>query len=165
MQLKRLTRHLFTDHRSVRRAFPGEAMKRIQHLITEQERRHDGELRFVVEASLPLANLLRGQTTRERAIETFSRLGIWDTERNNGLLIYLLLADKAVEIVADRGLHAKVGDAAWESLCGEMRRSFDAGRFEDGICGGVRAAGDLLSMHFLPMEGGSNELPDEPVIA
>jgi len=163
MQWKRVIRHLLTDHWSVRRAFPPAALRAIRDNIGEQEKRHGGELRFAVEDSLPLLHLWRGQDARSRAVELFGQLRVWDTEHNSGVLIYLLLADKRVEIVADRGVHGKVGAAAWEAICGEMQRAFAAGRFEQGVNSGVAAISDLLATHFPPGAGRDNELPNEPV--
>jgi len=165
MNFKRLMRHLFTDHRAVRRAFPPAAMRAIEKAIGEEERRHEGELRFAVEASLPIAALLAGANSRARAIELFGRLRVWDTEHNSGVLIYLLLSDRRVELIADRGIHAKVGAAAWEAICGEMQREFARGHFERGVVIGVRAVSDLLAAHFPPADGDKrNELPDKPVV-
>ncbi|MBI5912545.1 MAG: TPM domain-containing protein [Betaproteobacteria bacterium] len=164
MQWKRVLRHLLTDHWSVRRAFQPAAMRAIRDKIGEQERRHGGELRFAVEASLPLPHLWRGQDARNRAVELFGQLRVWDTEHNSGVLIYLLLADKRVEIVADRGIHDKVGDSAWKAICGEMQRSFAAGRFEQGVSFGVAAISDLLAKHYPLVADDSNELPNEPVV-
>jgi len=164
MLWKRLMRHLFTDHWSVRRAFPPAAMRAIRDQIGAQEKRHGGELRFAVEASLPVLRLWRGQEARSRAVELFGQLRVWDTEHNSGVLIYLLLADKRVEIVADRGIHNKVGATAWETICGEMQRSFAAGRFEQGVNFGVGAISDLLATHFPHGGGRHNELPNEPVV-
>ena len=164
MRWKRVTRHLLTDHWSVRRAFSPAAMRAIRDKIGEQERRHGGELRFAVEASLPLLNLWRRQDARSRAVELFGQLRVWDTEHNSGVLIYLLLADKRVEIVADRGIHDKVGRTAWEAICGEMQRAFAAGCFEQGVVLGVAAISDLLTTHFPRDEGDANELPNEPVV-
>lgn len=164
MRWRRVLRHLFTDQWSVRRAFPPAAMRALGDKIAEQEKRHGGELRFAVEASLPLLNLWRGQDARSRAVELFGLLRVWDTEHNSGVLIYLLLADKRVEIVADRGIHNKVGNTAWEVICGEMQRSFAAGRFEEGVSVGVAAISDLLAKHYALAEADSNELPNEPVV-
>lgn len=164
MQWKRAMRHLLTDQWSVRRAFPPAVMRAIRDKIGEQERRHSGELRFAVEASLPLAQLWRGQDARSRALEVFGQLRVWDTEHNSGVLIYLLLADKRVEIVADRGIHNKVGATAWEAICGEMQRAFAAGRFEQGVHSGVAAISDLLATHYPPAEHDSDELPNEPAV-
>src|SRR5260221_3086643 len=162
MQLKRLLRHRFTDHWAVRRALPPVAMRTIEKAIGEEERRHAGQLRFAVEASLPLGELLRGVQSRERAVDWFGRLGVWDTEHNSGVLIYLLLADRRVEIVADRGIHSKVGGAAWEAICGEMQQEFARGQFERGVVIGVRAIHDLLAGHFPPSDHRPNELSDKP---
>jgi uncharacterized membrane protein len=164
MNFKRFLRHLFTDHRAVRRAFPLAAMRAIEKAIGEEERRHDGQLRFAVEAALPLAELISGVNSRERAIECFGRLRIWDTEHNSGVLIYLLLADRCVEIVADRGIHGRAGETAWEAICGEMQQEFARGQFERGVVIGVRAISDLLAAHFPPSGEGRNELPDKPVV-
>jgi uncharacterized membrane protein len=161
---KRLLRHLFTDHWSVRRAFPPAALRSIEKAIGEEERRHAGQLRFAVEASLPLGELLRGVRSRKRAVEWFGRLGVWDTVHNSGVLIYLLLADRRVEIVADRGIHGKVGTTAWEAICGEMQQEFARGQFERGAVLGVRAISDLLAAYFPPSGESRNELPDKPVV-
>jgi len=161
---KRWFWHLFTDHWAVKRAFPGPVLRAIEKAIGEEERRHGGQLRFAVEASLPLGGLLRGIRSRERAVEWFARLRVWDTEHNSGVLIYLLLADRRVEIVADRGIHGKVGTTAWEAICGEMQQEFARGQFERGAVIGVRAISDLLAAHFPPSGEGRNELPDKPVV-
>jgi len=165
MNFKRLMRHLFTDHRAVRRAFPPAAMRAIEKAIGEEERRHDGELRFAVEAALPLAELFSGMNSRERAIECFGRLRVWDTEHNSGVLIYLMLADRCVEIVADRGIHGRAGATAWEAISGEMQREFARGQFERGVVIGVRAISDLLAAHFPAGDSDRpNELPNKPVV-
>lgn len=164
MQWKRLIRHLLTDHWSVRRAFPQAVMEAIRDKIAEQEKRHGGELRFAVEASLPLALLWRGQDARSRAVDLFGQLRVWDTEQNSGVLIYLLLADKRVEIIADRGIHAKAGNATWEAICADMREAFAAGRFEQGVSSGVAAISDLLAAYYPPVAGDTNELPNEPIV-
>jgi uncharacterized membrane protein len=164
MQWKRLLRHLLLDRWSVRRAFPPAAMRAIRDKIAEQEKRHGGELRFAVEASLPLANLWHEQDARSRAVELFSQLRIWDTQDNCGVLIYLLLADRRVEIVADRGIHDKVGSIAWETICGEMQRAFAIGQFERGVSFGIAAISDLIAAHFPARPGDRNELPNEPVV-
>ncbi len=160
----RWIRHLWLDDLAVRRDFPRPVLSAIERAIATQEKRHRGELRFVVEGGLPLAPLLSGRTARERAIDVFSRLRVWDTEDNAGVLIYLLLADRRVEIVADRGIHARVGSAAWDAICGEMQSAFAAGRFEAGAILGIEAISDLLAAHFPPGEDNPNELPDTPVV-
>ena len=163
MNFGRFARHLLIDRASVKRAFPREAMRAIEKAIAEQERLHAGQLRFAVEASLPLGDLARGVDARARAIDWFARLRIWDTEHNSGVLVYVLLADRRVEIVADRGIHGKVGSAGWEAICGKMQREFAAGQYERGAVAGVRAIGDLLAGHF-PAPGDRNELPDRPLV-
>ncbi len=164
MQWTRIVRHLFADQWSVRRAFPASAMRAIRNAIDEQEGRHGGELRFAVEASLPLRSLWQGQNARSRAVELFGQLRIWDTEHNNGVLIYLMLADKSVEIIADRGVNGKVGNANWESICRDMQSAFSGGRFVDGAISGIVAISDLLAMHYPPTDGRTDELPNEPVV-
>jgi uncharacterized membrane protein len=164
MDWKRLLRHMFTDHQSVRRALPPSAMQAIAKTIGEEERRHGGQLRVAIEASLPLADVVHGVGSRERALGWFGRLGVWDTEHNAGVLIYLLLADRRVELVADRGIHSKVGAAAWEAICGEMQQEFAREQFERGVVIGVRAISDLLAEHFPPSGDERNDLPDRPVV-
>jgi uncharacterized membrane protein len=157
-------RHLFTDHTAVRRAFPAPVMSAITDAIADGEKRHDGELRFAIESSLPLPYLWRRRSAHERALEVFSRLGVWDTEHNSGVLIYVLLADRHVEIVADRGIHAKVEDGAWDAIVKQMQDAFSRGQFRDGAVAGVTAISDLLALHFPPGASNPNELPDEPVV-
>ncbi|HUN68104.1 MAG TPA: TPM domain-containing protein [Burkholderiales bacterium] len=161
----RWIRHLFLDHLSLRRAFPRDTLAAVERAVAEQERRHRGELRVAIEGGLPLQVLVAGRTARERALEHFARLRVWDTADNAGVLIYLLLADRRVEIVADRGIHARVGDTAWETICGEMQRQFAAGQFEAGILAGLASVSDLLAQHFPARPNGNpNELPDAPVV-
>jgi uncharacterized membrane protein len=164
MEFKRLLRHLVTLHHAVARAFPAESLRAIEKVVGEEERRHAGQIRFAVEASLPLGEVAHGVGSRERAIGWFARLRVWDTHHNAGVLIYVLLADRRVELVADRGIHSKVGSAAWEAICGEMQQEFARGQFERGVVIGVRAISDLLAEHFPPSGGARNELPDKPVV-
>ncbi len=164
MSIGRFFRHLFSDFWSVRRAFPPEVMAAIEREIGAQEKRHNGELRFAVEASLPLNDLISGVTGRERAIELFSRLRVWDTEQNTGVLIYLLLADRDVEIVADRGIHRPVGVAGWEAICKEMEREFARGEFQQGVIRGVQAISAVLATHCPPRPDNSDELSNRPLI-
>ena len=164
MNWRRILRHLYTDHAAVRRAFPPSALRAIERTIGEQEVRHAGELRFAVEASLPVGALLAGVSARARALEQFGRLRVWDTEHNSGVLIYLLLADRQVEIVADRGIHRRVGATAWEVICGRMQSDFASRHFEQGVIDGVRAISDLLATHFPALVENPNELPDRPLV-
>ena len=132
--------------------------------IKAGEATHSGEIRFVVEGALDGAPLFRNQPARERALDIFSQLRIWDTAHNNGVLIYLLLADRDFEIVADRGIDAKVGAAGWEKICAEMESDFRAGDFERGVIKGIEAVSRLMAQHFPAERGGRNELPDAPVV-
>jgi uncharacterized membrane protein len=160
----RLWRHLVTDHWSARRAFPQATLRKIEEAIAAGEHKHAGQVRFVVEAALPLATVLRGETPRQRALEVFGRLRIWDTEHNSGVLVYLLLADRAVEIIADRGIHRRVGDASWQAICRRMETAYHDARFEQGALAGLEEIGALLAQHFPRTSGGANELPDRPVV-
>jgi uncharacterized membrane protein len=161
----RLLRHLATDHRSVGKVFSDAELARIGSAITEGEKRHRGQVRFVVEPALPLARVARRLDPRERALEVFGLLRIWDTEENCGVLVYLLLADHAVEIIADRGIDRAVGSAKWESVCREMEAAFAAGRYAEGAEAGIAAINSLLALHF-PDDGKprANELPDAPLV-
>jgi uncharacterized membrane protein len=161
----RWIRHLFLDELALTRVFPRKTLDAIGRAVAEQEKRHRGELRVVIEGGLPIQALVSGRTARDRALEHFARLRVWDTEDNAGVLIYLLLADRRVEIVADRGIHECVGDTAWETICGAMQQEFAAGRFEAGMIGGLSAVSDLLAQHFPTQPGDNpNELPDAPVV-
>lgn len=164
MNMFRVIRHLLTAQWLLWRQFPRSVLARIERSVTEHEKRHDGELRFVVEGGLPWVNLLRGQVARARAVDLFGALRVWDTEHNSGVLIYLLLSDRAVEILADRGIQARVGNQAWEKICAQMRDQFASGDFEAGSIYGVRKISDLLAEHFPPLGGNPNELPDKPVV-
>ncbi len=164
MNLKRIFQHLWIGRAAVRWAFPSKTLDAIEDAIRKTEARHDGQIRFAVEASLELSPLLAGQTAQQRAIEVFSTLRVWDTEHNNGVLIYLLLADRDVEIVADRGIHVRLGQEVWESICNEMETSFRAGQFEAGVLGGIHAVGEHLSHHFPARSDKPNEIPDHPVV-
>ena len=164
-QIRRFFRHLATDHGSVRRAFPKAALAQIEAAIAQGETRHRGQVRFAVEPALPLSRVLRRVTPRERALEAFGLLRVWDTDENCGVLVYLLLADRDVEIVADRGIHRVVGTAAWEAVCRKMEAAFRDGRFVEGVVGGITEINALLAHHY-PRDGrdGQNELPNRPVV-
>ena len=164
MNLKRIMRHLSSGRATVRRAFPPRTLDAIEQAIRETEAKHNGQIRFAVEAALDPKPLLAGQTAQQRAIEVFSQLHVWDTEHNNGVLIYLLLVDRDVEIVADRGIHTKLGQETWETICREMEAAFREGQFEAGVLAGICAVGEHLSRHFPPHGGKPNEMPDSPVI-
>jgi uncharacterized membrane protein len=160
----RFWRHVTTDQTAVRRAFGAEALAGIEQAIAAGERRHRGQLCVAIEAALPAARVMKQLTPRERALEVFGVLRVWDTEENCGVLVYLLLADHDVEIVADRGIHRIVGDAAWQAICERMEAAFRAGKFADGVIVGVEEISALLAQHFPRADAGGNELPDKPVI-
>lgn len=164
MDIKRIFKHLSVGQASMRRTFPRASLDKIEHSIAEVEKAHAGQIRFAVEAALELKPLLAGQTARERAVEVFSQLHIWDTEHNNGVLIYLLLADRDVEIVADRGVHARLGQEVWEAICREMEAAFRQGKFEAGVIAGIRSVGRHLAHHYPHAGSKTNELPDVPVL-
>jgi uncharacterized membrane protein len=159
MDLKRIARHLLR----LPRALPAPTLQAIERAIAASEATHRGEIRFAAEDALDARPLFAGQPARERAIEVFSELRVWDTEENNGVLIYLLLADHDVEIVADRGIAARVEQADWESICRDMEQSLRRGDMERAVAGGVQAVSRLLARHFPPRAGDRNELPDRPV--
>lgn len=148
----------------VRRYFPASAMHKIEAAVRDSELRHSGEIRFVVEAALHPLQLLHGITPRQRALNLFGQLGVWDTEHNSGVLVYLLLADRDVEIVADRGIHGHVGDGGWEKICKQMEAEFRQGRFEAGTLLGMAQIGEVLQRHFPAGAANHNELSDTPLI-
>jgi hypothetical protein len=162
MSLRRWWRHLVLPGWRLRRVFDAAALDDIEKAIAETERAHGGELRFAIETGLEAHDLIRGVTPRERAIHAFARLGVWDTEANNGVLIYLLWADRDVEIVADRGYNGRVSDQEWVEVCRRMETLFAAGKGREAITEGVRAAGALMARHFPAAD--RNELPDRPVV-
>ena len=164
MQLGRLLHHLVLPDWYTLRAFPKAALRRIEQAIAASERSHCGELRLVIEANLPLAGLLRDQSSRQRAVELFGELGVWDTEHNCGVLIYLQLLDRRVEIVADREIHRRVGDAFWSTVCRRLEDSFRDGQYEAGT---LRALGEItaaLAEHFPATGDNPDELPNAPLI-
>lgn len=164
MNIKRIVKHLLTTRGQVKRAFPRNTLMTIEKAIEASETAHVGEIRFAVEGALDGLPLFRGQSARERAIEVFSQLRLWDTEDNSGLLIYVLLADRAVEIVADRGIHAKVGSQAWNKICQQMEAAFKQSNYESGVLSGVQAVTQHLVRHFPAGGQNGNELPDKPVL-
>lgn len=164
MDIARIARNLLMTRWQVAGAFPRATLAAIERAITAAEAAHAGELRFVVEAGLTGSPLYRGQSARERAIDVFSQLRMWDTEQRNGVLIYLLMADRAVEIVAYRGVHHKAGAPVWENICGDMQAAFRAGRYEAGALAGIAAVSGVLAAHF-PGDGARrNELSDKVVL-
>jgi uncharacterized membrane protein len=164
MSLGRAFTHLFAAPWSVRRAFPREALERIEAAVKASEARHRGEIRFAVEAALEFLPVARGLTPRERALEIFSQLRVWDTEENSGVLIYLQLVDRDIEIVADRGIAARIAQSEWEAVCQRMEEAFRAGRYEAGVIAGIAEVSALLEKHFPASSRNADELPDRPVV-
>jgi len=164
LNIKRIVKHLSMGQASVHRYFSRAALKNIEQAIAEAEQTYAGQLRFVVEHGLDLMPLVAGMSARQRAIEIFSRLRVWDTEHNNGVLIYVLLADRKVEIVADRGVNARLGQNTWDTICQEMGAAFRQGRFEEGSIAGIKSVQQHLSQLYPPSGIKQNELPDQPVI-
>ncbi|MBA3755592.1 MAG: TPM domain-containing protein [Nitrosomonas sp.] len=165
MNLTRILRHFLTGQLAVRRKFPASSLAAIEQAIQQSETRHGGEIFFAVEAALNTTALLRNQTARERAVEVFSQLRIWDTEHSNGILIYLLLADRDMEIIVDRGIHAKVASNEWETICHAMESAFRQQQFETGIVEGINNITRHLQKHFPHHRGNEkNELANKPVI-
>lgn len=165
--IKRAVKHLWLDADDTRRAIPKEMLDRLQRRVAASEQRHSGEIRICVEAGLPLSYLWRGASARERAVTMFGKLRVWDTEHNNGVLIYLLLADHAIEIVADRGLARHVDAAQWQAMVVHMAGAFREQRYEDGLTQALEETSALLMTHFAVADAGKanpNELPDSPVL-
>ena len=164
MDLRRILKHLFMTHWQVRRSFSPRSLAAIERAIRDVEASHVGQIHFALEGALHGAQLVRGLTARDRALEVFAQLRVWDTEHNNGVLIYLLLADRAVEIIADRGIHAKTGDGAWRRVSRTMEASFAGQRFEEGVIRGVHAVERELAKHFPASGPHRNELPNRPTV-
>jgi uncharacterized membrane protein len=165
-RLGRLWRHLWLDQADARRAMPAQALERLKERVAASEQRHTGQVRICIEGALPLAWLRRGASARQRAVEMFGQLRVWDTEHNNGVLIYLLLADRSIEIVADRGLARQVPPHQWHAIVERMGAALREGRFEDGVTQALEEVSALLVAHF-PAQPGQrhpNELPDAPVL-
>lgn len=167
MQIGRLIRHATATHWRTRMLFPTATLDAIEQAIKRAELTHAGEIRFAIETALTPKHILNDVTPRARALEVFSHLRVWDTEANNGVLIYVQLADRNVEIVADRGFQGRVSPAEWEAVCRLMEEHFRAGRFQVGAIAGVDAIGNLLARHF-PQGAGkgsnANQLPDRPTL-
>jgi len=164
MDLRRLVRHLCTTHRAQRRAFTPDVRQAIAEAVRWVEQRHQVEIRFVVEAALDPGLLLRRQTPRERAIELFSLLGVWDTARNDGVLIYVLLADRAVEVVVDRGIDSLVPGQTWPTICRRMEASFARRDYRHGALAAIRAVSAALDEAVPARPDPDSELPDQPLM-
>ncbi len=166
--LGRLIRHVSAPHWRTRLRFPKATLDAIEQAVARAERTHAGEIRFAIETSLAPLHLINDVRPRARALEVFAHLRVWDTEENNGVLIYVQLADRAVEIVADRGFDGRVTPPEWEAVCGLMEEHFRAGRYQAGAIAGIEAVGALLARHYAgpPRQTVSirNQLPDQPTL-
>lgn len=162
--IKRWFIHALTPPWRWRLKFPDTLLRDIEHAIEESESTHRGELRFAVENTLTPGRVWRGLTARQRALEIFSRLGVWDTEENSGVLIYVMLADHEVHIVADRGINHCVNSRQWQAIANHMQSAFSRNEFKTGCLTGIREITELLNQHFPATGKKRNELPDHPVI-
>jgi len=160
--LQRVLRHATASGWSLRRAFSPAVLLAIQAQITGSEARHGGEIRFAIENGMSPLAVWRGMTSRQRAIEVFAQLGVWDTEHNNGVLIYLSWTDRTVEIIADRGFNGRVSEAQWAEICRLMERDLARGECQTAITTAIRTTGELIARHFPTPDG--NELPDRPLM-
>jgi len=163
-KLARSWAHLLSDSRSVRRVFDDDLLARIEAAITSSERAHSAEVRVAIEASLPIGQVWRGRTPRERALEVFGALGVWDTAANNGVLLYVLWADHAVEIVADRAAAAAIPPAGWREVCEALAAAYRAGDFTTGTMAAIERIDQLLIGAFPRLDGDTDELPNRPAI-
>lgn len=165
-RLARVMRHLFAGGFQLGRCFPSSLLDELAGAIGAGERRHRGELRFAVEARLPPLDAWSGLTARARAEDLFARLRVWDTELNTGVLVYVLLAEHRIEIVADRGLAARVPPEDWSLVAALMRKAYAAGQWREGSLAGIRALHELAERHVPATDGAVNpdELPDPPVV-
>ena len=162
--LKRFLRHVWMSPLILRRQFPAATLAAIGKAVAEGEKSHRGQVRFVIEAELTTGQLWAGTTARQRAIDVFSLMRAWDTEENNGVLVYLLLADRKVEIVADRGIHRHVGDERWRAICREIEHHYRKGDFASGSVIGIQKISAELAYYFPATGEHANEQPDMPVV-
>jgi uncharacterized membrane protein len=164
LSVARTLRHLGSTRARTRRRFPDELLDRIAAAIRAVEARTSGEIRFVIETALEIPDIWRGITPRERALQTFSDLHVWNTRARNGVLIYVLAADRDVEVVADRGAADLITQEDWEGVCRQMEAHFHEDRFADGSLAGVEAVGGLLVRHFPVTGQDRDELPNQPTL-
>ena len=165
-KLKRILTHRWMDDTDTHRAVPPDLLRHLTRRVAASERRHTGEVRICVEAGLPMSYLWRGASARERAVMMFAKLRVWDTEHNNGVLIYVLLADHAIELVADRGINQHVSAAQWQVMVQHLSEAIKDGRYEDGLTQALEEVSAVLVQHFPLAEGKFNpdELPNAPVL-
>lgn len=164
MNLSRWMRHLIATRWQTRRCFTPAVLEQMERAIVELEKQHAGELRFAVETAYDLPELWAGLAPRQRALQVFGELGVWDTADDNGVLIYLSMADRVVEIVADRGIASHVTQAEWDAVCRDMEDHFRRRQFGEGAIAGVRGVGRLLAQHFPNRGGDRDELPNQAIL-
>jgi uncharacterized membrane protein len=164
MRLRRLIRHLLSTRWSTRRHFSQPVRHAIEQAISDCESHHDGEIRFVVETAFDLPELWHDLPPRQRALQLFGQFGVWDTAHNNGVLIYVLLAERVVEIIADRGIAARIQPREWQAVCRRMEEHYRHGRFREGSIAGIEGVGALLGRHFPGKAASGHELPNQPVL-
>ena len=164
MNVARALRHLFAAPWGLRRAFPPQTLERIGEAIAASEKHHSGEIRFAIEGPLEFLPVLRGHAPRDRAVEVFSLLRVWDTEENTGVLIYVQVVDRDIEIVVDRGIARRIDQPEWERICRRMEDAFRARRFQEGALEGIREVSALLTQHFPARAENLDELPDRPAV-
>jgi hypothetical protein len=160
--VKRALKHLFTPHWLALRPFPSSALKAIEHAIKDSERLHRGEIRFAIEGPLHIPRLRL--SPRQRAHQVFAELGVWDTGENTGVLIYVQLVERRIEIVADRGIAARVPQHDWDAICRAMERAFKASEYQQGALAAIAAVTQILAREFPARGANPNELPDKPAV-
>jgi hypothetical protein len=163
MRIVRFLRHMLAPSWRVDRAFTPDVMAAIELAVRDSEARHRGEIRFAVEGGLDFPALWEGIDARERAVDVFAQLRVWDTEENTGVLIYVQWLDRRVEIVADRGIARRVPQADWDAVCRRVEAAFREGRYGPGAVEAVRVVGDLLAGPFPALGDNPDELPNRPV--
>ncbi|MGZ5091957.1 MAG: TPM domain-containing protein [Burkholderiales bacterium] len=163
MTVRRALSHMLAPPWLVRRAFPKAALDRIEAAVTASEQKHRGEIRFAVEGALEFLPVLRGLTAHQRALDVFSLLRVWDTDENTGVLIYLQIVDREIEIVADRGIAHRIEQHEWDAICRRMEKAFTEARYDDGVIAGIAEVSELLARHFPGGTINPDELPDKPV--
>jgi uncharacterized membrane protein len=164
MRLARVLKHLFVPGWVAKRAFAPGTQRAIEQAIKASEQSHAGQLRFVVETALPLRYLTRKRSSRRRAEDIFSLLRMWDTEHNTGVLVYVQLLSRHIDIVADRGIARRVPQHEWDGVCRAMERAFRAGEYEQGALEAIAAVTRILAREFPASGAHPNELPDKPVV-
>jgi len=163
-RVRRVMRHMGSSAAEARRAFPPQTLADIADAITRGEQTHRGEVRLIVEKAMPLDTVWAGMTNRQRALALFADYGVWDTEDNCGVLIYVNLAEHKIDIVADRGIDRKIAPATWQAVCETMIQGFKRGEFHDSTLAAIGRVNELLRTHFPAEGGGRNELPDHPIV-